>query len=168
MISVVLVLHLVRTAGLTPLVVGAVLSVGEAGFLVGALSIGRIRRRLSMRAMLTAAGVVIAVSGFPIALAPLQLAVPLTALGLFVYGFAAVGWTVSASGYRQATTPSELLGRTGSVARVAAWGPIPVAAVVAGGVAAAGGTRTAMVVGAVGAITTAFPIVAWRLRGAPD
>lgn len=168
MISTVLVLHLVRTVGLAPSIVGGVLSVGEAGFLAGALATGAVRKRLSLPATLALAVCLIAVSGFPIALAPPRLAVELTATGLFVYGFAAVIWTISSSAYRQATTPSELLGRTGSVMRVAAWGPIPVASIAAGAVAAASSTRTAMVVAATGALAAAIPVNLWRLRGARD
>ena len=132
------------------------------------LSAGSVRKRLSLSSTLAIAAGVIALSGFPIALAPPRLAVALTALGLFVYGFAAVVWTISSGAYRQATTPSELLGRTGSVMRVAAWGPIPVASLVAGAVASASSTRTAMVVAAIGAVAAGVPVNVWRLRGAPD
>jgi Na+/melibiose symporter-like transporter len=168
MISTVLVLHLVRVIGLSPNTVGLVLSIGEAGFLAGALSVGAIRRRLSMPNTLLLAAGLIAVSAWPIALAPSRLAVVLTAAGLFVYGFAAVAWTVSSGSYRQATTPSELLGRTGSVMRVAAWGPIPVSALIAGALASATSTRTVLVVAAVGAVSAIVPVGIWRAGGAPD
>jgi len=168
MISAVLVLHLVRAAGLKPSVVGVVLSVGEVGFLGGALTVGRLRKRLSLPATLSIATAVIALSGLPIALAPLSLAGEMAAFGLFAYGFAATTWTVSSGAYRQSTTPSALLGRTGSVMRVAAWGPIPIASVVAGAIAAASSTRTAMLIAAIGALSTALPVNIWRLRGAPD
>lgn len=168
MISTVLVLHLVTVAGLKPSIVGVVLSVGEAGFLAGAFATGIVRKHLSLPATLAVAVVLIAASGFPIALAPARLAVVLTAVGLFVYGFAAVVWTINSGAYRQATTPSDLLGRTGSVMRVAAWGPIPVASLAAGVIAAASSTRTAMLVAAIGAASAAIPVNVWRLRGAPD
>jgi Transmembrane secretion effector len=168
MISTVLVLHLLRDARLAPSAIGVVLSVGEAGFLLGALTIGRIRGRLRMAGTVTAAVVVMGLAGFPIALAPTALAAPLSALGLFIYGFAAVAWTVSTGGFRQATTPAGLLGRTGSVMRVAAWGPIPIAALFAGTVAAGAGTRAAMLVGAIGATTAMLPVLAWRAQGTPD
>ena len=168
MISAVLVLHLVRAAGLKPSVLGVVLSVGEVGFLAGALTVGGLRKRLSLPATLSIATAVIALSGLPIALAPLNLAGEMAAFGLFAYGFAATTWTVSSGAYRQSTTPSALLGRTGSVMRVAAWGPIPIASVVAGAIAAASSTRTAMLIAAIGALSTALPVNIWRLRGAPD
>lgn len=170
MISTVLVLHLVRVVGLSPDSVGVALSVGEAGFFAGALAVGFVRKRLSMPNTLTLAVVLIAASAWPIALAPTTagLAVALTSAGLFAYGFAAVAWTVSSGAYRQATTPPGLLGRTGSVMRVAAWGPIPVSALVAGALASATSTRTVMVVAAVGAIAAVAPVGAWRLRGARD
>ena len=168
MISAVLVLHLVRTAGLKPSVLGVVLSVGEVGFLAGALTVGGLRKRLSLPATLSIATAVIALSGLPIALAPLNLAGEMAAFGLFAYGIAATTWTVSSGTYRQSTTPSALLGRTGSVMRVAAWGPIPIASVVAGAIAAASSTRTTMLIAAIGALSTALPVNIWRLRGAPD
>jgi hypothetical protein len=170
MVSTVLVLHLIRVVGLSPNKVGVVLSIGEAGFLAGALSVGAIRKRMSMRNTLTLAVVSIASSAWPIALAPstANVAIALTSAGLFIYGFAAVAWTVSSGAYRQATTPSDLLGRTGSVMRVAAWGPIPVSALVAGTLASATSTRTVLVVAAAGAIAAVAPIGLWRARGAPD
>ena len=170
MISTVLVLHLIRVVGLSPNAVGVVLSLGEAGFFAGALSVGAIRRRLSMPNTVSLAVVLIACSAWPIALAPSMtgLAIPLTSAGLFIYGFAAVGWTVSTGAYRQATTPPDLLGRTGSVMRVAAWGPIPVSALVAGTLASATSTRTVLVVAAAGAIAAVVPVGAWRVRGARD
>lgn len=168
MISTVLVLHLIRVAGLVPNGVGVVLSIGEAGFLAGALAVGPIRKRLSMPNTLVLAVALIALSAWPIALAPSRLAVELTASGLFLYGFAAVAWTVSSGAYRQATTPSGLLGRTGSVMRVAAWGPIPVSALIAGTLASATSTGTVLVIAAAGALTATVPIGLWRLKGAPD
>ncbi|HET7467040.1 MAG TPA: MFS transporter [Candidatus Dormibacteraeota bacterium] len=168
MISTVLVLHLVRVVGLAPSIVGVVLSIGEAGFLAGAFAVGAIGKRASLPTTLAIAVTLIAVSGFPIALAPAGLAVPMTAAGLFVYGFAAVTWTVSAGAYRQSTTPSQLLGRTGSVMRVAAWGPIPIASLAAGAVAGASSTRTAMLVAAIGGLAAALPVNVWRLAGARD
>lgn len=168
MISTVLVLHLVRVAGLAPSIVGVVLSIGEAGFLAGALAVGPVGRRASLPTTLAVAATLIAVSGFPIALAPVRLAVPMTAAGLFVYGFAAVTWTVSSGAYRQSTTPSQLLGRTGSVMRVAAWGPIPIASLAAGALAGATSTRTAMLVAAIGGLAAALPVNIWRLAGARD
>lgn len=168
MIGTILVLHLIRGAGVAPAVVGVVLSVGEAGFLVGAFAPGLLRRRVSLPVTLAITAAVIAVSSLPIALAPLDEAVPLTALGLFGYGFAAVIWTITAGAYRQATTPSDLLGRTSSVMRVAALGPVPLAALIAGWIASASGTRTAMIVAACGALFAALPVNVWRLQGAPD
>jgi predicted MFS family arabinose efflux permease len=170
MISTILVLHLIRVVGLTPNGVGVVLSVGEAGFFVGALSVGAIRRRLSMPNTLTLAVALIACSAWPIALAPTTagLAIPLTSAGLFIYGFAAVAWTVSSGAYRQATTPRNLLGRTSSVMRVAAWGPIPISALIAGTLASATSTRAVLVVAAAGAVAAVAPVGLWRAGGAPD
>jgi len=170
MISTVLVLHLIRVVGLSPNAVGVVLSIGEVGFFAGALSVGAIRKRLSLPNTLTLAVVLIACSAWPIALAPstADLAIPLTSAGLFIYGFAAVAWTVSSGAYRQATTPPDLLGRTGSVMRVAAWGPIPLSALIAGTLASATGTRTVLLLAAAGAIAAVAPVGIWRTRGAPD
>ena len=119
---------------------------------------------------LTLAVVLIACSAWPIALArsTAGLALPLTSAGLFIYGLAAVAWTVSSGAYRQATTPPDLLGRTGSVMRVAAWGPIPLSSLIAGAFASATSTRAVLVVAAAGAMAAIAPVGLWRVRGAPD
>src|SRR5260370_21614554 len=170
MISTVLVLRLIRVVGLSPNAVGVVLAIGEAGFVAGALSVGAIRKRLSMPNTVTLAVTLIACSAWPIALAPstANLAIPLISAGLFIYGFAAVAWTVSSGAYRQATTPPDLLGRTGSVMRVAAWGPIPLSALIAGSLASATSTHPVLVVAAAGAMPAVAPDRVWRIRGGRD
>jgi MFS family permease len=169
MIQAVLLIRLARDAGLPPPLIGAVLSIGEAGFFIGALVAGRVRRRFGLGNTLAGSAAIISLSGLPIALAPNRLAAALTAAGLFVYGVAAVIWTINSSAYRQATTPSELLGRVGSVMRVAAWGTIPIASVTGGAIGSAIGAQGAMVVAAIGALIAPLPILVWRFRhGAPE
>ena len=96
---------------------------GEAGFLVGTFLASMVKTRLGLGNTLAASALVIGLTGLPIAFAPTHLAAPIIAAGLFAYGLAAVVWTMNASGFRQAITPNRMLGRVGSVMRVAAWAP---------------------------------------------
>ncbi len=164
MLSAVVLIRLARDVGLSPLVIGIVLSVGEAGFLVGSLIAARVRRRFGLVNTFTVAAVLASVTGLPIALAPPPVAAQVTALGLFTYGLAAVVWTINAAAFRQTVTPQAILGRVGAAGRVASWGTIPIASVVAGAAAAKWGAQAAMVIGAAGALAGPVPIVVWRIR----
>lgn len=163
MISAVLLVRLARDVGLSPLTIGIVLSVGEGGFLVGSLIAAEVKRRVGLANTVTAVGIIAAVSGLPIALASPPAAAPVTAGGLFVYGIAAVIWTINSAAYRQSVTPHDLLARVGAASRVASWGTIPIASLIAGAAAARWGAQPAMVIGAVGALFAPLPIVIWRL-----
>jgi MFS family permease len=164
MLSAILLLRLALDAGLAPAAIGLVLSIGEAGFLVGSFAAAPLQRRLGLPKTATVAASVIAVSGLPIALAPVPLAAPLTAAGLFIYGVAAVVWTITTSSYRQSVTPRELLARVGSVGRVGSWGTIPLASVLGGALGARIGVQPAMLVAALAALITPLPLLAWRRR----
>lgn len=162
MLSAVLLIRLARDAGLPTAVIGLVLSIGEAGFFAGALIADRVSERAGLMKTFRWTSVVIGVSALPIALAPVRFAAPLTAVGLFVYGFAAVVWTVNAAGYRQAETPNDMLGRVSSATRVASWGTIPIASIIGGAIAGAWGAQAAMVVAAIGALAAPIPVFLWR------
>lgn len=164
MLNAVLLIRLARDAGLPAPAIGLVLSIGEAGFFVGSLVAAKVTRRFGLANTFTFAALMVAVSGLPVALAPVPLAPTLTALGLFVYGAAAVIWTINASAYRQTVTPPDMLGRVGAVSRVASWGMIPIASLIGGAFGAKFGAQPAMVIAAFGALLAPLPVVMWRWR----
>ncbi|MFD5649211.1 MFS transporter [Streptomyces sp. NPDC127039] len=67
-------------------------------------------------------------------------AVPVVALGLFVYGLVSMVWNVAVVSYRQATIPLPLFGRVNAAYRWLTWGVIPFGSLLGGTLAATAGT----------------------------
>ncbi|MGR6320999.1 MFS transporter [Micromonospora soli] len=140
----VLVVFLVRSAGLPPRLVGLLIGLASVGGIVGASLATPLARRLgSARAMLLAA----ALAGPPALLIPLAgpgaRVVWLVLGGALVSLGVAVGNVVKGS-FRQTYTPHRLLGRVTVSMQLLNYGTIPLAAVFAGAVGAAWGPAGAI------------------------
>ncbi|MDZ5442872.1 MFS transporter [Micromonospora sp. 4G57] len=140
----VLVVFLVRTAGLSPGLVGLLIGLASVGGIVGATVATTVARRVgTARAMLLAA----------LGSGPPALLIPLTGPGvgvvwLLLGGVAislavAVGNVVKGS-FRQTYTPQALLGRVTVSMQLLNYGTIPLAAVLAGALGAAYGPGRAI------------------------
>ncbi|GHE98618.1 MFS transporter [Streptomyces fumanus] len=66
-------------------------------------------------------------------------AVPVVALGLFVYGLVSMVWNVAVTSYRQATVPLPLFGRVNAAYRWLTWGVIPFGSLAGGTLSATAG-----------------------------
>jgi MFS family permease len=160
MVQVVLLVYLAREARLTPAAIGLVFALAGGGFVLGALvadSAGRrvgIGRAAAIGLMVVSAGLVL------IALGPPATAGWWATAGLFVYGVAAVIWTVNVTTLRQLATPREMLGRVTATMRVVSYSVIPLAAVTGGAVGSAIGLRQTLAVAAAGAVLAALAMLA--------
>ena len=172
-INALLVLWAVQDLGLTPAVLGALLSVGSAGALVGALLTGRLADRFGIgRAMWVSA----LISNVGVLLIPLTTgnrptAIAMLGLAFFVQGLGMTGTNVHTYAIRQAVTPPELLGRANAAYRALTYGCIPLGALVGGLLGDAVGLRTGLLIGAI----ALFPSWLWlfysparSLRSLPD
>jgi hypothetical protein len=139
-----LVVFLVRVAGFGPAAVGVLLGVGSAGGVLGAMIARRLAGRLgTARALQLSA----------LTAGPFSLLIPLTGTGpraaCYVAGAAvasggiAVG-NIIAGSFRQAYCPPSMLGRVTASMRFLVFGTIPLGALLAGFLASALGTRTAL------------------------
>ena len=140
----VLVVFLVRTAGLSPGLVGLLIGLASLGGIVGATLATTVARRIgTARAMLLAA----LGAGPPALLIPLAgpgvAALWLVVGGVVVSLAVAVGNVVKGS-FRQTYTPHALLGRVTVSMQLLNYGTIPLAAVLAGALGAAYGPGRAM------------------------
>ena len=140
----VLVVFLVRSAGLPPGLVGLLIGLASLGGIVGAtIATGLARRVGTARAMLLAA----VGTGPPALLIPLAgpglKAVWLLLGGVVISLAVAVGNVVKGS-FRQTYTPGALLGRVTVSMQLLNYGTIPLAAVLAGALGAAYGPGRAM------------------------
>jgi MFS family permease len=150
MLHALLFLFAYRVLRLQPGQVGVVLSVGGLGGVLGAVSAGRVMRRLGL-------GPTLPVTSFLQGL--FLLGMPLAAFGPHVLPFAAGFalssffhpiWNVASQTLRQAVTPDHLQGRVHAAVRTISWGAIPVGSLVGGVIASSlsrdAGQRTGLVV----------------------
>ena len=171
MVFAVLLLYLVREVGLGAAGVGTIFSLGSVGFVVGALIAGRVSAALGMGRAIAVAAVLASASPLLYAFGPRALAGPQVAAGFFLYGVAAVVWTVNNLSLRQALTPPALLGRTNASMRLLGWGAIPIGSVIGGLLGGAIGLRQTILLAALGSLLASIPV--WfsplpRLRRLPE
>lgn len=160
MVQVVLLVYLAREARLTPTAIGLVFAIGGGGFVLGALAADPAGRRLGIGRAATAGLVFVACGLILVALGPPATAGWWATIGLFVYGVAAVTWTVNVTTLRQLVTPREMLGRVTATMRVVSYSVIPIAAVTGGALGSAIGLRRTLEVAAAGAVLAALAMLA--------
>jgi Transmembrane secretion effector len=148
-VYVLLLVHLVRDAGMGAGEIGLLLALGSAGFVVGAGAADRVVARLGLGRSLTGAVTVIPVALTMLALTIGPAAAPLTVVGFGLYGGAAVVFTVSSLSVRQTAAPGALLGRVNATMRFVSWGSLPLAGIVGGGLGSVLGLTPAMLLCAV-------------------
>ncbi|MET9529453.1 MFS transporter [Streptomyces sp. NPDC006649] len=140
----ILVVFLVREVHLSSGTIGALMTAGGIGGIVGAFAARRIAARIgSARALIL----------FQLAVPSLALLIPLTTPGfglvLFVIGYTSVSIGVIAaniisSTFRQQYCPKDMLGRISASAAFLNYGTIPLGAVIGGALGEGLGTRTAL------------------------
>ena len=171
MVFAVLLLYLVSEVGLGAAGVGVIFSLGSVGFVVGALIAGRVSAALGVGRTIVVAAVLASSSPLLYALGPRAFVGPLVATGFFLYGVAAVVWTVNNLSVRQAITPPALLGRTNASMRLLGWGAIPIGSLIGGLLGGAIGLRQTILLAALGSLVASLPV--WfsplpRLRELPQ
>jgi len=141
---------LVREVGLSPGVIGILLSVGSVGSLIAAFTTTRISTRFGIGPTT----IVVTFLNLPamllIALAPASFPIPFIVTGGIVLGFVIVVYNITQVSYRQAICPPRLQGRMNSVMRFLVWGTIPIGTLAGGLLGSTIGLRETLVVGAIG------------------
>ncbi|MER6372607.1 MFS transporter [Streptomyces mirabilis] len=156
------VVFLVRSVGLTPGTVGALIAATSAGGVAGAFAARRVAHRIG-----TARATLLFELGLPM----LALLIPLTVDGAGILLFVTGGFSVSAgvvagniikASFQQRYCPPDLLGRLTASTAFLSYGTIPLGALLGGALGTALDLRTAM------AITTAgIPLAALILAFSP-
>ena len=145
MLQAVLVLHVVNELGAPQSAYGVLFTVFAAGCLVGTRLMPKVRARFGARACLLLAASLGAASLLTIASAA---NVYLAGLGMALLGIGSMVYNIAAVTVRQERTPDALLGRVSSVSNLVGIGGVPIAALLAGSIAAATSTTCALVVAA--------------------
>jgi MFS family permease len=151
--------------------IGLVLTLGNLGFLAGAVLAPRIGTRFGVGPTMIGAAML---GGWPllaVPLAPVEEAIPLVVAAVAVQGFGVVLFNVTAISLFQAITPDRLLGRMNASRRFVVWGVIPLGQLASGGLAAWIGLRPTLLVGAIGTAVAFLPLLfspVRSLRAVPE
>jgi Transmembrane secretion effector len=140
--------------GLSSAGYGVLLALLGAGGLIGAIVAPALTSRIGPARVLAigALGTVV----FLVTPA-LAVATPPVALAIVIAGVGSGTWNVLVASLRQRVIPEPMLGRATAAARLMGWGPRPLGAAAAGGLAAATDVRTAMaVIGLASLLNTAL------------
>jgi MFS family permease len=151
--------YAVRRLGLDAKEVGLVFSISNVGFLLAALTAGRLAKRLGTGPTIIVAAALIGPGLLLVPLAPASHPIPFLVVGLAVSAYGGVTYNISALSYLQATTPDRMLGRMNATRRFIVWGTIPLGSLLGGVIASAWGTRTSVLVGAIGATVAFVPVL---------
>jgi MFS family permease len=161
----ILLVYAVRELGLSAAEVGLAFTLGNAGFLAGALAaarapalIGGIGRTLLVAAAATGWGWLL------VPLAPAEAAMPFLAAATALYWFAAIVYNVIFISLSQAVTPDRLLGRMTASRRFVVWGINSLGALAAGAVTNVIDLRTTLWIGAAGASLAFLPLLLSQVR----
>ncbi|MDS0139707.1 MULTISPECIES: MFS transporter [unclassified Amycolatopsis] len=166
--TAVYVLFLTRTVGLAPAAVGALLAVGGAGGILGAVCSSALTRRIGQARSIWLV---------PLCTLPGHLLLPLAAPGwrLVLAGFgSALGWfgiivyNVASVSYRQVICPDRLLGRMNASVRFVVWGTIPLGGLLGGALGEGLGLRGALWVAVAGEAASVLWVVCSPLRHMRD
>ena len=138
----------VRRLGLSAGRLGLVFSLGNVGWLVGALVARRVATAFRLGPTLFAAALLGGLPFFLVPLATPHVAIPLLAGAEAITALAIVIFNINGISLYQTHIPPRMLGRMNASRRWIVWGIIPLGNVLGGALAAAIGLRTTLFVGA--------------------
>ena len=162
---------LARELDLSATVIGLVLTLGNVGWLAGALVASRVTERLGVGWTLAGSAFLFGPSGVLIALTPESEPLPFLIAAQALGSFAGVLYNITSMTLRQSVTPERLQGRTVGAIRTVVWGVTPLGALLGGGLASVVGLRATFWIAAAGSAAAALPIVlssARSLRRMPE
>ena len=162
------IVYAVRDLGLTPLEIGVIFGLGNVGAIIGALVAERISRRFGVGPTIVGATLLGAPGLLLLALAPAAFPVPFLVAGSFLQGFEIVVYNINQLSFRQAITPTSMLGRMNATMRFIVWGTIPLGSIAGGIIATVVGLQQAILVGAFGAFLAVIPLVVTPVRTIRD
>ena len=158
------IVYAVRSLGWTPGTIGLVLTLGNLGFLAGAVLAPRISTRAGVGVTMIATAAICSWPLLLIPVAPAEYAIPAVVVALMVISFGGVVYNVVAISLFQAITPDRLLGRMNASRRFVVWGVVPLGSLTGGALTALIGLRPTLWVGAIGASLAFLPLLFSPLR----
>jgi MFS family permease len=161
-----LVLFATENLGLGALGFGAFQAVGNAGFVLGALLVDRLDRRLGTGGVVLLSAGCGAAAMLLVALSATVGGIPVLLVGRLIGAFAAPLFNVTLVTVRQTRSPERLQARVAATFRAIDWGTAPVGSLASGIVGVALGVPAVMVAaGAFGVLSIPFAVSGVRALG---
>lgn len=157
-----------RDLHLSPGAIGAVLSVGNLGFLAGAFAADRISARIGIGWAIVLGMVVSGLGMVSLIPATRGNAIPVLVSAQLLVAFGSTVYNVTQISLRQAITPARVMGRMNATMRFIIWGTMPVGGFLGGALAHSIGVRTAVIIGAAGSILAFLPLALSPIRRLKD
>jgi MFS family permease len=164
MVAAILTLYAVRELQLTPLALGGVLAVANAGALLGAALNGRLIRRFGVGQMIAVSSVIPGLAVLLLPLATPETAMPVLSISLALAGFAISVYNINQISLRQTVTPDAMQGRMNATIRVLIWGTLPIGTFLGGLLGGAIGLRSTLVIAGIGSALASLPLVLSPVR----
>lgn len=158
------VLYAATEAKLDAAAIGWLMAAGNIGFVLGAIPVGAITRRLGVGPTLVISCLLGATALVILPFAVGAAAVPLLFAGRFIGAFSIPLYNVNTRALRQSRAPREALGRVNAVFRLLDWGTVPIGALLGGGIGSLFGLRAALAVAAVFGVASALVLLFSPLR----
>jgi len=155
----------VRDLDMTAAQVGLVFSLGNVGFLAGALLANRVAAAVGVGRAIIFAAFIGGPASLLIPLAPHDNPLPFLVLAQVVIGFGVVVYNVNQVSFRQAICPERMQGRMNSVMRFMVWGTIPLGTLLGGALASRIGLQETVWIGVVGGLLSFLPVALSPLWG---
>ena len=160
-----------RELDLSPAAIGLVLTLGNVGWLVGAVLAGRVTARLGVGWTLAASALLFSPAWALVAVAPEDASIPFLIAAQLTSSVASVLYNITTVTLRQSVTPDRLQGRTVGAIRTVVWGVTPLGGLAGGALGAAVGLRPTIWAAAASSAAAALPILlspARSLRRLPE
>ncbi len=132
MTAAILVLYLVRHFGMSPGLIGLVMTVGNAGWLLGATGNARLSRRLGTGRTTVGGIVLCGLGALLVPAAPAGGPVPWLVAAEFLLSLGSTTYNIGQLSVRQAITPPSLHGRMNATMRFMVWGTLPLGSAIGG------------------------------------
>ena len=155
--------YAVRVLDLSPSEIGLMFAIGNVGYLVGAITTGRLSAAIGVGPAIVL-GAATGVSVLLVPLAPQSEPLPFLIAAQAIVGFGLPLYNVTQVSLRQAITPERLQGRMNSVMRFIVWGVIPLGSLAGGALATATDLKVAIWVGAIGSAVAFLPVLLSPVR----
>ncbi len=163
MTAAILVLYLVRHFGMSPGLIGLVMTVGNAGWLLGATGNARLSRRLGTGRTTVGGIVLCGLGALLVPAAPAGGPVPWLVAAEFLLSLGSTTYNIGQLSVRQAITPPSLHGRMNATMRFMVWGTLPLGSAIGGALGQAIGLRPTLWIAAVAGLLPVAPALASRI-----